>query len=409
MAQRESRVSAPPEARSARSRVRPVATPVGANRPQRDVLALQRTLGNRAVASLLAQQRSSRSAGRIDVSKAPGGDRPASAGVLDGEQDEEESSEKGRSSLSAAKLLLWNWRRQQTAPGAGGGLTGGAQLPAQQAAQQPQQPAPQQAQPAPRVTASGTLTPVDDFPGRSQTRFGVGEKITLSATTNGGTMAQMGGLRWRKSSGQGQLRRNKTRGTGTFTCSDQAGPVTLKLVVAEGDRAGEVVDTKTIQVVKPSAGVMTRVPGTGIDHTHGTADAGFLGDMWIHPIDVSFSGISQREGSGTGTGTGSMASGTGEVHDPSAADKVVSAPDGSGQGSRVNQVDTVHSEQLHPPFSAGTFDWPIAWEWRIGSGAYQSYETAVHSERVDDQGAMTISKAGSPPVTTQANDPDSTY
>lgn len=71
-------------------------------------------------------------------------------------------------------------------------------------------------------------------------------------------------------------------------------------------------------------------------------------------------------------------------------------------------IDTISTGDYLPPFSAGTFNWPIPWLFRVAGGNEKEFTIATHHETVTATGATTISKGGVS-ETTQANDPTSTY
>lgn len=257
-------------------------------------------------------------------------------------------------------------------------------------------------------TITPNVTPADNFAGRSLVRFGVGETITLSTALSAGTAATVGGLQWRKVSGPGALAAPAPDGAATFTCDHHDGAVSLVLEVASGLRIGEQVATQNFAVVKPSSGVMRQVPGTGVKHTRKKGDCGFKGDMFIGPNDVSFAGIQQREGACAATGTGSFAGWNGLPHAPSDAWKSVQ-PGNAANGSEVNQVDEVYSGKMSRPFTAGTFTWPIPWEWRVAGSSPEIYATATHRAVIGDHGKVSIDKAGSPTFTKRWLAPTSDY
>ena len=153
------------------------------------------------------------------------------------------------------------------------------------------------------------VTPVDNFAGRSMTRFGVGEELDLSFTTlPARTAASFGGLQWAVKSGPGTLTAPvPTDGTARLVMNETAGTVVLELRTLAGPGAPATVKvTKTLWVVKPSSSVMVQEPGTGITHQRNTASAGFYGLVQMRPTDVSFYRCEWREGSAPIRATGSL-------------------------------------------------------------------------------------------------------
>ena len=271
---------------------------------------------------------------------------------------------------------------------------------------------------AAQVVFTATVTPVDNFGGRSLTRLGVGEEVDLGFTTiPARTAASFGGLTWVVKSGPGTFVNNPgNAGTGRLTMGETAGAVVLELRTVGAQPVLKL--TKTLWVVEPTSSVMTRQPGTGIEHEQGVASAGFWGWVWLRPTEVSFYRCEWREGSATPKATGSM-----ELTIPATAPTSDSKGQKAGtkaelkslkgarhpvmgdwnpvtrghavNGSRMDGHDNVNSVSLDPPFAAGTFDWDIPWLFRvIGSRNEKVYFTATHSEVVDAAGRMTISKAG---------------
>jgi hypothetical protein len=249
------------------------------------------------------------------------------------------------------------------------------------------------------------MTPRDNFSGRSLTRFGVGEVIDLSVI-----ITPVNPLRWRIAAGGGRVV-NGTKGTGTYIAPGMASRVTLELVettTTSGATTTRIVSTHSFNVVEPSDALMKRRPGTGIRHTHTFWDVGFLGEIFLHPVDVSFEFIEFREGSVAAVTTGFLT--------PLSATHPlgiwVSVGGGnSSDGSKVNGIDTIYSGKLSPPFGNGTFLWAIPWQYRAGSGAARTFTTAnhfamaLHVPLVGILGSATITKKGAGPFTRVATDP----
>lgn len=71
-------------------------------------------------------------------------------------------------------------------------------------------------------------------------------------------------------------------------------------------------------------------------------------------------------------------------------------------------MDTVQSGSKGPPFSVGSFTWPIPWEFRVGGGSAKAFTTVTHQQDADATGKVTISKGGTS-VSKNASDPTSGY
>jgi len=269
--------------------------------------------------------------------------------------------------------------------------------------------------PAP-VTITPALTPLDNFAGRSKVRFGVGEQIKLGFTTNplGRSAASFGGLQWFVGSGSATVANDPgNTGTGTLTCGDKAGAVVLELRTVSAPIT--VKASKHLEVVAPTDAVMARAAGTGTFHRHGTASAGFDGEIFLRPMDVSFIRTQFREGAAPYEATGSFAKkevavadiNRGEIRHPILGNWIPVLGGNSASGSKMNGQDTVRSATLNPPYAVGTFTWNIPWYYRVvGTLSEHRFTTAAHHESVTATGQMTISKKGTT-VTHNAADPDS--
>jgi hypothetical protein len=288
-------------------------------------------------------------------------------------------------------------------------------------AQAPAQPVVAPVVPPPAlVVFTVTVTPSDNFAGRSLTRFGVGEDLSLGFTTNPvRTAASFGGLTWAiKSGGTNATLTNSgaNDGVARLVMNETAGTVVLELRTLTVPPV--VKATKTLWVVEPTGAVIVRKPNTSITHTQNTASAGFWGQIHVHPTDVSFHRCEMREGSAPIRATGSMATSVSTTAPTSASTGQRAATQSelnslagarhpvmggwsrlltgnSAAGSRLNGYDNIQSIRMNPPYVAGTFDWDIDWYFRVqGSRTEKKFVTVTHSEAVTATGAMTISKGG---------------
>ena len=257
---------------------------------------------------------------------------------------------------------------------------------------------------------AGILTPQDNFSGRSTTRHGVGEVIDLSVN-----FTPANPIGWRIASGGGTLV-NGTNGSGTYTAPARASTVTLELVESTTTGAAttmRVLSTHTFDVIEPDDAHMIQQPSTGIRHTNGFWDVGFLGEAFLRPMDVSFKFIQWREGSVAAVATGYLAGWNGLNHPVGSWMSV--AGGNSGTGSKVNMFDTIYTGQLSPPFGNGMFIWAIPWQFRVGSSAAKTFTTANHIALALDfpsigiVGRASISKKGAGPFTRDAADPTSSH
>lgn len=285
---------------------------------------------------------------------------------------------------------------------------------------------------APPVNFSATVTPVDNFAGRSATQFGVGEEIDLGfSTIPVRTAASFGGLLWHVKSGPARLDTPLPNdGTARLVMGDSAGAVVLELRTIGA--VPQVKATKTLWVIEPSSAVIVQDPGTAVFHTNGTASAGFKGLIRFRPTTVSFYRCQFREGTAPIKATGSLqvSIATSSSTSASTGQRTAVAQElGNLQGSRhpvmgtwmdisnghsVNGsqmvgFDSIRSVTVNPPYAAGTFDWEIQWFWRvIGSAKEKFFQTAVHSEAITTTGQMTISKGGTV-IVCQPGDPTTNF
>jgi len=144
------------------------------------------------------------------------------------------------------------------------------------------------------------LQPDDAFAGRSENRFGLMEKVSLSFETlpEGVTADSLGGLEWSKTQGNGTVTPAGLTGTGQFVAGDVPTviePTELRLTVATGPSQGQFV-SKSVTIVTPSGGHVENLPGAGIFHVHDTFSIMILCRLFLRPTDVSFAGLLFEEG-----------------------------------------------------------------------------------------------------------------
>lgn len=273
----------------------------------------------------------------------------------------------------------------------------------------------------PLPLVSGTLTARDNFAGRSARRFGVGEVVDLDFVSLPARPAtDFGGLEWTLVSGGGVLSAVTAAGTATYTAPAAAGAVQLDLRVAAGATAGRVVSSHAITIVIPSAVNITEVPGTAPNFmlrggvastvTPGMWGAGFQGNVFVDPKDVSFQGVVFGEGTvpGVVTPAGSFLSPfAGIVH---TANTFGAAHGGNATtGTPVSPpVDNITTGELTPtagPFGlriCGTSDflWAIPWEFSVAGGPRTRFAggfTANHHMTSSMFCDASIEKAGAGP------------
>jgi outer membrane protein OmpA-like peptidoglycan-associated protein len=239
----------------------------------------------------------------------------------------------------------------------------------------------------------GTLTPLDDFAGRSHIRFGVDELILLDFFSIPPTSAAaFGGLEWNLVSGGGSLLAILPDGTAIYLAPPRAATVTLELRVASGPTAGRVVDTQVISIVEPDSVRMVAVPGTppgfaaGGTIPAGTWGAGFLADVFAGPNDVSFQGVVFGEGvvAGVVTPPGSFLSTfAGRIHPRNTFGP--GGPGNLGTGTPISPprdqvsisgVAPVGNILGFPICGASDVNFAIPWEFSVRGGARKGFAVA---------------------------------
>jgi hypothetical protein len=270
-----------------------------------------------------------------------------------------------------------------------------------------------------QTTVTAVITAQDNFIGRNKVQFGVGERLDLSFTTTpaGASASSLGGLQWYIKSGAGTLvNAPGNTGLATYTCpaTCEADRVTLELRTVTPPVA--VKATKSFVVVEPKNVVINRQPGTGTYHRMGIASAGFKGEIFLEPRDVSFRNLEIREGSAPSVGTGSMSQNLagfadiGAIRHPTIGTWVTIGNGNFATGCKAAGIDTIKALDMNPPFAVGNFTWSIPWYYRVVGTAATDRQFAFmhHEEAVDAAGAMTMTKGGTT-VVHNAADPNSNF
>jgi outer membrane protein OmpA-like peptidoglycan-associated protein len=270
----------------------------------------------------------------------------------------------------------------------------------------------------PLPLTSGVLTPADNFAGRSTTRFGVGETINLSfLSLPPRPAADFGGLDWVVASGGGTITApvSPHDGTATYTAPATAGAVTLELRVAAGATAGRVVSVHALTIVVPNGVRIAAIPGTAPNFggfgapliPAGTWGAGFQGNVFVDPRDVSFRGIVFGEGTvgAVVTPAGSFLStfasavhpintfGPGRAGNAATGTPVSPPPDGIFSGGR-GPARTVLGARI---CGASDFLWAIPWEFSVAGSARVAFAIANHHATSSLLCDATIEKGGAGP------------
>jgi hypothetical protein len=265
------------------------------------------------------------------------------------------------------------------------------------------------------IELTGQLTPDDNFTGRSTTRLGIHERVTLGfAVTPGGiTSNDLGGIQWQKTSGDGNLTNNASDGVGTYRAPDSTGSTTLQLKMLAGP-SKDSGPSRNIDIVTPSDGYESKQPTSGIKHFQGFWSCGFLGDIYVLPKDVSFRALFFKE-----EDVGASASGwlsnflSNAPHcNPSCGSFFILGGD-SQVGSRVNSDgDAVFSgafDDSQHPYGTGTVTWSIPWKYSVDNSNWNLIRTADQTATSTSTGRCTISKQGSGSFSKEASDPSSSW
>ncbi len=323
---------------------------------------------------------------------------------------------------------------------------------------------------------TATVAFEDNFVGRSVDDLGVNEQVTLGFTVvpAGVTAAEAGGLLWsidgtggldadRAHQIKGKIQRAKTNtavpandGIAYYFAAwatdaqqptgprptKRSAPVALNLRVQAGPSTGLGIQ-KTFTVHTPIARMVARAPWK---HVQGRPSAGFIGDIYFDPKNVSFKFVKFREGRGT-----MVARQTGYKQAPSMAlnapkpKPLPGNPSGcfawegarihahtgiwvdilggdSTNGCKLNGADTVYTapnprwpnkyQAADGPGLEGKdtdvpseLIWPIYWQYQApGIAAHVITQQAKHESIMDAQGTVTTKKAGAQ-VIRLLNDP----
>jgi hypothetical protein len=302
------------------------------------------------------------------------------------------------------------------------------------------------------IKTEGILTPVDNFAGRSMERFGVGEKIVLdtkSTDTNyvpalfplrlrdftsvydniptpkgynpqasydkeriafenaakekkHPTAAALGGFQW-SAVGGGEIEINIKTGKTTFIAPALAGSITLNL---KSIRSGKIVFSKNIKIIEPNSGSVTRNESIPLWHINGRVSAGFIGNFFLGPKDVSFSAVQFLEGTCPSVLTGGFLKYAPLIHIPGEKPLAVAPPNNIGEGSKMEGMDRAQISYLAgDKLKAGTMSWNIPWIYLLGKTKKEFTKVLQSGNAEDITGKMYVSKDGSGSFSQEIKDP----
>ena len=228
---------------------------------------------------------------------------------------------------------------------------------------------------------------------RTRTKLGVGEEVTLTLQP-----ISVSPITW-SIVGEGILSAT-TGNIITFTAHNRES--TASITATFNAQSCSINFT----VVEPDGVILEQEPETGIFHINGTASVGFRGRPFITPNDVSFINIQVREFLALGIGTGFYAFLNNELHELGDWNPII--PGTSSKPNKLSNFDEISSGVDPPPFSDGTFLWPIPWQFRVNGGSEKQFAIVNHEQVADSSGRVTLSKGGVT-VTKDANDPNSNF
>jgi hypothetical protein len=162
---------------------------------------------------------------------------------------------------------------------------------------------------------------------------------------------------------------------------------------------------KTITVHTPRAHmkIQTTKPHAGHIHEGNAPCAGFYGDVFLFPKNVSFKYIRWQESFGTSAGAGEWQKEL-DKHQPTlktaGADMEVSAGQ-IGTGCKVSQTDTVYTgvgagygDPAAAEAEVASKDWRILWQYRPADlpNTFLTFQVMHHKAKLFNTGKMVVSK-----------------
>ena len=208
--------------------------------------------------------------------------------------------------------------------------------------------------PPPCVLTTRTLVSAPDGTADNRTTVGVNEEVEITASTNVAT--------WAAAYGTAIVPVNAT--SAIWTAPNGRGAITVTATPLPAVAAPATVQ---MHVVRPARrtlrNAVPRVYGAGL------AGSGFVADVVISPLDVSFSRIEVQEGqvAGVATGVYFTAGWHGALHPLGHW-----LPVNAANGGIADTIGTV-PPGWNPPFAAGRFDWPIPQRYRRTGTGGQGY------------------------------------
>ncbi|HJQ57526.1 MAG TPA: hypothetical protein VJ890_11490, partial [Vineibacter sp.] len=299
----------------------------------------------------------------------------------------------------------------------------------------------------------------DNFVGRSTTDLGVDERVQLGFATTpvGVSAAEAGGLRWSFDANAAGDRNTvglvhdpatnaaplpamqtgvvdyiapcRTSPANTAPVPQRA--VKLKLSIVNGVCAG--LGPELSYVIRMPTAHMREQVGGARRHVQGQPSAGFKGEIFLTPKNVSFRTLGFREGAGAMVVSGAApVAWAGLAHGTTPFTSTISGGNSGSGCTVVGIVDDVYSgafvyavpPRASPRNVVGTLSWPIDWEYTYPTlppapagwaTVWLKMQMAHHRARLYEDGAMEIFKGHekcassdcmSVPIRKDVNDPN---
>jgi hypothetical protein len=209
----------------------------------------------------------------------------------------------------------------------------------------------------------------------SRTKVGVGEVVSFKSNKKGNWTASTGTI----SSGAADSKKM------VWSAPAVAGNSSIK--VTDG------TETKTIEMTVIAPGNVTADKLGESAFTAGEAGAGMFLKLIYNPLDVSFGNIQVKEVSGPATNvTGYFTRFSAVALRHNSGDSFF----GIGSNNRDSATDEASLGPIKAPFLAGTFDWLIPYNFRIGTDASTEahFTDVTQAFQMAADGTITINKAG---------------
>ena len=259
---------------------------------------------------------------------------------------------------------------------------------------------------------TGTLTPQDNFTGRSQVRYGVAEKVDLNFSTIPSlTYQQIGELEWKRIMGSSQITNNSFDGSGLLTAPETSSSEVIKIEVRIGPSKGNGI-TYNKDVVAPNGAVAQQLSGTSIRHNRGFCHVATNIEAYLRPTDVSFSEVLFFEGETSAIASGYYANiNCPQPPLPPNPNCAMHPLGGTMQIINCNILtgcfafqDIIDTGDGPPPCTNGDFVWDIPWNYVFGAGSAHLITTARHHQYTTSPDRTSVEKAGAGPFTKRVSD-----